>query len=71
MNEVIRAERQTVTFFDGLTVDGYRLPSGEFRVGITGASQTLGYGRNWLGRVLERGGNTVKALQGLGFTEEI
>jgi hypothetical protein len=69
--EPIRAERSTVTFFDGLEVDGYRLPSGEFRVGIAGAGRVLGYGREWLGRVLDRGGNTLKALQGLGFTEEI
>jgi hypothetical protein len=68
--EPIRVERQSVTFFDGLQVDGYRMPNGEFRVGITGASVVLGYERNWLGRVLDRGGNTLKALQGLGFTEE-
>jgi hypothetical protein len=70
-DEILRAERATVTFFDGLTVDGYRMPNGEFRVGVTGASEVLGYGREWLGRVLSRGGNTLKALQGLGFTEEI
>jgi hypothetical protein len=69
MQEPIKAERQTVVFFDGLQVDGYRMPNGEFRVGITGASQVLGYSREWLGRVLSRGGNTVKALRGLGFTE--
>lgn len=69
--EVIRAERATVTFFDGLQVDGYRMPNGEFRVGITGASQVLGYSREWLGRVLSRSGNTIKALRGLGFTEQI
>jgi len=69
--EPIRAERATVTFFDGLQVDGYQMPDGEFRVGMTGASEVLGYGRNWLGRVLERGGNTLKTLRGLGFTEEI
>lgn len=69
--DVIRAERATVTFFDELQVDGYRLPNGEFRVGLAGASRVLGYDRNWLGRVLERGGNTLKALQGLGFTEEV
>jgi hypothetical protein len=70
-DEAIRAERATVTFFDGLTVDGYRMPNGDFRVGLTGASRVLGYAENWLGRVLSRGGNTVKALQGLGFTEII
>lgn len=67
---VIRAERQTVQFFEGLQVDGYRMPDGEFRVGIAGAGRVLGYDRNWLGRVLDRGGNTLKALQGLGFTEQ-
>lgn len=70
-DEIIRAESATVTFFDGLTVDGYKMPNGEFRVGLTGASEVLGYRKNWLGRVLERGGDTLKALQGLGFTEEI
>lgn len=69
--EPIRAERATVTFFERLQVDGYRLPNGEFRVGLAGASRVLGYGREWLGRVLDRGGNTLKTLQGLGFTEEI
>ena len=67
----IKAERKTVIFFDGLTVDGYRMPDGEFRVGMTGAGKVLGYGPEWLGRVLSRGGNTLKALRGLGFTEEI
>lgn len=67
----IKAERRPVPFFEGLEVDGYRMPNGEFRVGITGASRVLGYSKEWLGRVLKRGGNTVKALRGLGFTEEI
>jgi len=69
--ELIKADRATVKFFDGLEVDGYQMPDGEFRVGVTGASEVLGYGREWLGRVLSRGGNTLKALQGLGFTEEV
>ncbi len=67
---IIRAERQTVKFFEGLEVDGYRMPSGEFRVGLEGASFVLGYKRNWLGRVL-KGGSTIKTLQGLGFSEQI
>jgi hypothetical protein len=70
-DQIIRAERATVTFFDGLTVDGYRMPNGDFRVGITGASRVLGYADNWLFRILR--GETRKqleALQGLGFTQE-
>ncbi|NJL91560.1 MAG: hypothetical protein HC916_18590 [Coleofasciculaceae cyanobacterium SM2_1_6] len=70
--EPIRAERQTVRFFDGLEVDGYRMPNGEFRVGITGASRVLGYPDNWLYRILITGESRKQnqALQGLGFTQE-
>jgi len=70
--EPIRAERQTVRFFDGLEVDGYRMPNGEFRVGLTGASLVLGYAENWLFRLLDRKtGTSIKALRGLGFSEQI
>jgi hypothetical protein len=69
--EVIRAEHQNVPFFEGLEVDGYRMPDGEFRVGVEAASRVLGYERNWLGRVLNRSGSTVKTLRGFGFTEKI
>ena len=69
--EIVRAERQTVEFFEGLSVDGYRMPDGSFRVGMTGASLVLGYSKEWLGRVLSRSGNSVKALRGLGFTEQV
>lgn len=68
MNEPIRAERATVRFFDGLEVDGYRLPSGEFRVGMTGASTVLGYSKSWLSQVHSSRPKTLKTLQGLGFT---
>lgn len=69
---VIRAERQTVPFFEGLEVDGYRMPNGDFRVGITGASKVVGYAENWLPRVLDgESGKSIKALRGLGFTEQI
>lgn len=69
--EPIRAERATVLFFDGLAVDGYRMPNGEFRVGITEACRVLGYPDNWLFLALSgRSRKRLKALQGLGFTEE-
>lgn len=71
MDEIIRVECQTVRFFDGLEVDGYRMPRGEFRVGLTGASLVLGYKENWLRRILSRGGTALNALRGLGFTEQI
>ena len=65
----LRAKHATVRFFDGLEVDGYEMPDGEFRVGLTTASVVLGYASNWLGRVL-KGGSTLKSLQGLGFTQK-
>lgn len=64
---IIRLERAIVKFCDGLTVDGYRLPNGEFRVGITGASTVLGFAKSWLSQVHTRQGKALKALQGLGF----
>lgn len=66
--EPIRAERQRVVFFQGLEVDGYRMPDGEFRVGLEGASVVLGYGADWLSQVVRRRPKTLKALQGMGFT---
>ena len=67
-NEPIRSERATVRFFDGLEVDGYRMPSGEFRVGLEGTSRVLGFAPNWLYRTLTTNeGKTLKTLQGYGF----
>ena len=70
--ELTRAERETVRFFEGLEVDGYRMPNGEFRIGLAGASRVLGYGREWLADAVDtRSPRTAKALQGLGFSEEV
>ena len=44
----IRVERATVKFFDGLEIDGYRMPNGEFRIGLAGASRILGFSDRWL-----------------------
>jgi len=65
---VIRAERQTVVFFEGLEVDGYRMPDGEFRVGVTGASTVVGYAKMWLSRSIDRDSRVAKSLQGMDFT---
>jgi len=70
IDEPIKAERETVRFFDGLEVDGYRMPNLEFRVGLSGASKVLGYGRNWLADIFYKNAGTVKALRGLGFSEQ-
>ena len=71
MSNPIRAERATVRFFEGLAVDGFRMPNGEFRIGITGASRVLGYSEGWLYLALAgRSQKRMEALRGLGFTEE-
>ena len=81
--DTIKVERKPVPFFEGLKIDGYKMPSGEFRVGLTGASEVLGYGKNWLGRVLVKGRGlendgikpekrgTLAALRKIGFTEQV
>lgn len=70
IDEPIRAEREIVRFFDGLEVDGYRMPNLEFRVGLSGASRVLGYDRDWLRDILQTNARTVKSLRGLGFSEQ-
>ena len=68
--EPIRAERQTVRFFEGLEVDGYRMPNGEFRVGITTASIVAGFAENYLRRLLLDGGTRLQPLLSTGFSCE-
>jgi len=64
-----RFERRTVTFCQGVSVDGYRLADDEFRVGVAGASKALGFAENWLSRELTKlDGKSLKALQEMGFT---
>jgi len=63
MNNIIRAERATVKFCEGVEVDGYLLPDGEFRVGKVGAAIAVGYGKDWVGQLK---GKPLKALQDKG-----
>ena len=68
--EPIRAERAIVKFFDGLEVEGYRMPDGEFRIGLSSVSRVLGYSDRWLSDAASHETpRTAKALQGLGFSE--
>ncbi|MEG4218738.1 hypothetical protein QUA27_25665 [Microcoleus sp. Pol14C6] len=72
VDEAIKVEVATVRFFEGLEVEGYKMPDGEFRIGLTGASLVLGYGENWLPRLLrKKEGVSLKALVALGFSKEI
>ncbi len=66
-----RVKSRKVVFFDGLTVDGYQIPSGEFRIGTSGASTVLGYSEDWLSWLLaNKTGDPIQALRRLGFTGE-
>lgn len=65
---IIRVERAKVNFTSDISVDGYRMPNGEFRVGITGAAIALGYDKTWILQVVSRGGKALEVLQGMGFT---
>jgi hypothetical protein len=68
MTNTIRAERATIEFCDGLSVDGYRMPNGEFRVGITSASLIVGFAEDYLRKAFEPGSPRFKSLQGAGFS---
>lgn len=59
-NTIITFERAFVKFSDDLAVDGYRSPSGEFRVGMASASVVLGYEKDWLSRAVRREGTTLE-----------
>lgn len=66
--EPIKARYEPVKFFEGLEVDGYQMPNGEFRVGITTASSVAGLGENYLRRVLLEGGTRLQPLLEIGFS---
>ena len=69
---ILRCERATVRFFDGLAIDGYMMPNGDFRVSLSGASTLMGFAPNWLSLTMGRGGATkAKALRGLGFSGSV
>jgi hypothetical protein len=71
VDEPIKVEVATLKFFDGLEVEVYKMPDGEFRIGLTGASLVLGYGENWLPRLLrKKEGISLKALLALGFSKK-
>ena len=52
---------------EGRRLDCYELPDGEKRVGLAGASVSLGHDKSWLGRVAKTGSKLLKALQDNGW----
>jgi hypothetical protein len=65
---IVRAERQSVEFCQGVAVDGYRLPNGEFRVGKSSASLAVGFAKNYLTGLEKKSPKQLEALRGEGFT---
>lgn len=69
---VVKALKAKVTFFQGLEVEGYQMPDGEFRIGLADASKILGYGREWLADIVsEKSPRTAQALSQLDFSQNI
>ncbi|HEY9824854.1 MAG TPA: hypothetical protein V6D19_05360 [Stenomitos sp.] len=64
----IKAQRATVKFCEGVEVEGYLLPDGEFRVGKVSASTALGFAKNYLSRLQSATPKQLEALQSAGFT---
>lgn len=72
MEQPIKSERARVKFFDGLEVDGYRMPNGDFRVDLSSVSSVVGYASNWLSRILaDQNCKPMKALCAIGFSQNI
>ena len=65
----MRAVRTEIPFGEKL-VDAYKLQNHEFekRLGITGISSSLGYSKEWLGRLPKNGVRQFKAMQEEGYT---
>jgi hypothetical protein len=65
---VIKAKRATVKFGSQIEVDAYLLPDGEFRFGIGSAGLSIGYSKEYLGRLSDRAPLQLKALRRAGYT---
>jgi len=63
--KAIRADWQVTT---EKSIDCYQFPSGEKRIGITGASVAIGKAKNYLGRLHKGQSKGVKVLTGIGYT---
>jgi hypothetical protein len=68
MSESIKATRATVAIGD-LTVDGFQLPDGSYRMSQTGAADTVGLSRQNVSDFLRS--NAIKTLLGEGYTSPI
>jgi len=68
VHTTIKAQRATVKFCEGVEVDGYKMPDGSYRVGLSGTSILLGYEKAWLSQMVRKQQKALKVLQSEGFT---
>jgi hypothetical protein len=68
MDNISKVLVKSVHLGGGIVLEGHQYPSGEFGLSITSASTSLGFSREWLGRAIDRSGNTFKALCSAGFS---
>lgn len=66
--DIVRYERASVHFAEGVSVDGHKMPNGDFRVVLTNAAIALGYSESWARQLFSRGVTRHKALVGIGFS---
>lgn len=68
MTDAIKFVQASLPISESVSIDCYMLPSGEKRIGITGAALAAGRPKNYLSRtVTKTESKAFKALQGLGF----
>ena len=66
-DNIVRAIRAVVNL-GNYSFDAYEMPDGEKRVGFAGVSTLLGYEKDWLGRLADRGKKQLKAIQDMGYS---
>jgi hypothetical protein len=69
MSDIIRAVKTDI-WFGQVAVDAYKLQNYKFekRLGVTGVSESVGYSKEWLGRLPKQGVKQLKTMQEDGFT---
>lgn len=68
MNDVIKFVQADLPLSEKVSIDCYMLPSGEKRIGITGAALSVERPKNYLSRLVTKpGSKSLEALRDVGF----
>lgn len=70
MDHIIRAVRIDLPCGNSKKIDLYKLQNNSFerRIGLEGTGESLGYAKNWLGRLPKQGKKQWNSMQDNGFT---